>query len=308
MNFTLNNHLKYYIDGQQFANRTSMIQNYSVEVGAVDPTFYATTNFQNEQRRIADHIYNSFGVKNEFAMFVSGGTDSEIALRTFIGMGIHPRCFTIRFKNDYNMHDVVVARNIAKELSVHLNEIEFDIKDFFFSGAAADLSRRVQCSQITYLMVYEVIRQINLPSIMAGEVFLKREVSSSGFKWMYMFRENEDSSAIKFSLQSGIPLVNEWFSYTPEVLLLYLEHPTIKALVNTPNNFKLSSVSTKNKVLTELIPNIHLRVKTHGFEKLVGFNTEVNQILSREIIPNATGIPDGVEMNDLLAMLRKDFK
>ena len=67
---------------------------------------------------------------------------------------------------------------------------------------------------------------------------LRRHVDVSGSQWYYCFRENEDASAIRFSLKYNIPLVNEWFSYTPEMMGYYLEHSNIQRLINNKHNYK----------------------------------------------------------------------
>lgn len=293
MNFTYNNHLKYSIGDNLFGFRSNPLEKFLIDVGSIDKQNYYTTNFRKELSRIADIVYNDFG--KEFALFVSGGTDSEIVLRNFLSIGVTPACFTIRFDNDYNIDDVAEAHRIANELGIHLREIPLDIKEFFFSGEADEISKRLACSQITYLMVYHCIEKLSMPSIMGGEVLLKRNVSKEKTQWVYNFRENEDASAMRFSRITGIPLVNEWFSYTPEILLLYLEQPEIVKLISEKFNYKLSSVSTKNIVLTRLFPEIRLRKKTHGFEKLIGFNTEVNKILSKNLITSHGNNIDGIE-------------
>jgi hypothetical protein len=92
-----------------------------------------------------------------------------------------------------------------------------------------------------------------------------------------------------------VPLVNEWFSYTPELLLYYLETPQIQQLVNTRFNYKLSSVSSKNSILKLLCPYVSEKKKTHGFENLLAFNytayKEAEKSLTKRLEPSLDGIP-----------------
>jgi hypothetical protein len=302
MNFTYLNHLKYYIDDTLYGARTNGIEKFLVNVGIIDNDHYSKNTFQSELRRVADLVYKDYG-KN-FALFLSGGTDSEIVLRNFLSIGIKPTCFTIRFLDDYNISDVLESIELAKDLGVKLNIIDFDIKEFYYSGQSSEFAKKIQCTQITYLMVYHNILKINLPAVMGGELLLKRNINTDPSTWYYCFRENEDASAIRFSNLYNLPLVNEWFSYTPEVMLYYLEDPDIKNLVSTKYNYKLTSVSSKNTILKRLLPEIRVRKKTHGFENLLAFNYEVYRRLMSEHILRLESSVDGIEYSEVINTLR----
>jgi len=302
MKFTYNNHLTYTIGNRLFGDRQNSYEQYKVSVGQIDHDYYRTSNWLQEQHRTADAIYKDFG--KDFALFLSGGTDSEIVLRNFLDIGVTPACYTIKFKDDYNISDVSEAIDLAKELDVPLNLIEFDVKDFLYSGKASEFGKELQCVQITYLMVYYAIQQIGLPAVMGGELLLKRNVNTNPSSWYYCLRENEDSSAMRFSLKYNLPLVNEYFSYTPESMLYYLEDPDIQALVTTQYNYKLTSVSSKNAILKKLIPEIRVRKKTHGFEKLLGFNFESYRQLTSEQILRLESSLDGIEYYHVIDQLK----
>ncbi len=302
MNFTYKNHLSYSIDDINFGYRNSSINKYKVTVGQIDNDHYKKSSYQQELLRTANLIYKDYG--KDFALFLSGGTDSEIVARNFLSIGITPQCYTIKFKDDYNISDVTEAIDLAKELNLPLTLIDFDIKDFFYSGEASDFGKKLQCSQITYLMVYHSSLKIGKPAVMGGELLLKRNINTEPSTWYYCFRENEDASAMRFSNTYNLPLVNEYFSYTPELMLYYLEDPDIHQLVTSPNNYKLTSVSSKNNILKKLLPEIRVRVKTHGFEKLLGFNFEVYKSLGEEQIMSLEPNTEGIEYNEIIDLLK----
>jgi hypothetical protein len=109
---------------------------------------------------------------------------------------------------------------------------------------------------------------------------------------------------MRFSLKYNIPLVNEYFSYTPELMLYYLEHDDIQQLVTNKYNYKLTSVSSKNSILKKLVPEIRTRTKTHGFEKLLGFNFQAYRQLTGEQIMRLESSLDGIEYNQICNILR----
>ena len=303
IDFTHNNHLKYYIGERLYSTRMTEIEKFRISVGKIDNDQYASSNYNDELLRIAHLVYKQLG--KDCTLFLSGGTDSEIVLRNLVSIGIKPTCHTIRFENEYNLHDVKESTEITNELGVKLNIIDFNIKNFFYSGEAAELAAQLQCSQIAYLAVCKNIISLGgTPAIMGGELMLQRNIHTNPSTWNYAFRENEDAALFRCSMIYDIPIVNEWFSYTPEIMLYYLENADIINLVTDKFNYKLSSVSSKNTILKKLIPDTRFKLKTHGFEKLLAFNFEVGRKLKPLMIPRLESSLDGLEYNKVVNMLK----
>ena len=301
MNFTFNNHLKYTIGDREYGYREEVTDKFKVSVGCIDRDHYKHSNWLLEQYRTADTISKEFG-KDLVVMF-SGGTDSEIVLRAFKHLKITPRVVFMRFLNDYNVSDYVQAIHAAEDIGFSVESIDFDVEEFYNSGEAAEFAKDIQCRQIAYLSVYNIIKKLQLPAVMGGELMLRRDVTPNHYKWYFTFRENEDASAMRFSLKYNIPLVNEWFSYTPEMMGYYMESELTQWLISNRFNYKLSSVSTKNILLKQLVPDLVEKVKTHGYEKLLGFNRETYQNLylthPRRLEPSL----DGIFIDDLYSQL-----
>lgn len=300
--YTRNNHLEYSIGGRKFGYRSNSVEKFKVTVGPIDPDIYRTSSWREELKKTADSVYKEFG--QDLVVFLSGGTDSEIVLRNFLEIGIKPRCAVIKFENNYNEIDVSQAIDIAKELDVKLDILDFNVKDFYYSGEADEFGQELQCTQVTYLTVYKNILKYGAPAIMGGELLSQKKIEKNNSYWYYCFRENEDASAMRFSEKFNIPLVNEWFSYTPEMMLYWFEFPYIKKLFNNEFFYKLSSVSTKNYSLKMLYPEIIKKKKTHGFEKLLGFNFEAYRSLGRNQIKRVEPSLDGIEITKIIEMLR----
>ena len=300
--FTLNNHLKYTIDDRLYGFRKNSFESYKVMVGRIDQDQYKKSSYQKELLRTADSVYQEFG--KDLVVFLSGGTDSEIALRSFLDIGFKPKCAIIAFKGGYNSSDVMGAVDLAKSLEVPYEILHFDVKNFMRSGEASDFGKKLQCTQVTYLTVYYHILKLGFPAVMGGELLLKRNTQLDESKWYYCLRENEDGSAMRFTNLYNLPLVNEYFSYTPELMLYYLEHPDIIKLVTTKYNYKLSSVSSKNNILRKLCPAVEKRVKTHGYENLLGFNFESYRKLASEQIARLESSLDGIYYDEVIGMLK----
>jgi len=302
MFFTHNNHIKYYINQDLFGYRTSGLDRYRVSVGSVDQDRFVNGNFETELRRTATLVKQDLG--KDFVLLLSGGTDSEIVAHNFVNTGHRPRCVTIRFVNDYNLTDVQEAQRIASSLNLPHEIIDFDIKDFLWSGAAEEFGCDIQCTQITYIMCYYMIHRLQTAAVMGGEALLTRQVEENHSYWYWTLRENEDASAMRFSLTHNLPLVNEWFSYTPELLLHYLQDPDIEKLVSEKFNYKLTSVSSKNRILKRLCPYVSEKKKTHGFEELLAFNFTATKKIGHNQIKKLEPSLDGIPYHTILQQLK----
>jgi hypothetical protein len=302
MNFTHNNHLNYTVGGRDYGYRQNSYEKYLVSLGAVDPDRYAQSSYADELHRTAQLVQQDLG--NDLVLFLSGGTDSEIVLRNFIHNGFKPRCVVLRFENDYNISEVVEAQAIANELGIQLEILDFNVHEFYYSGEAKEFGDQIQCTQLTYIMVYNSILKLGAPAVMGGEALLTRQVTADGSYWYYTIRENEDGSAMRFSHNFGIPLVNEWYSYTPELLLHYLEHPSIQQLVSDRMNYKLTSASSKNIILKDLYPNFRPKKKIHGFESLMAFNLTAYKGIGVDQIKRLEFSLDGIHYDQAIAQLR----
>ena len=299
-NFTQNNHFYYTIGGRKFGWRLSPYDKFEVFVGKIDSDVYRTSSWREELRKTAESVLAEFS--KSLLLFLSGGTDSEIVLRNFIEIGFKPRCVAIRFKNGYNKEDIDEAIEIAKCLDVKLDILEFDIEDFYYSGEVNELSKELQCSQIAYLNVYHHIKKLGVPAVMGGEQLLRRLCIPTDDYWYDCFRENQDGSAMRFSLKYDIPLVNEWFSYTPEMMMYYLEFPDVKQIMIDNNHD--STANAKNVILQRLYPEVRQKIKTHGFEKLMQFNMDVTTDLKSHMIPRITPSLDGISIDNIMKMFK----
>lgn len=301
MNFTYNNHLKYYINDRLYGFREHPYEKFTVDVGKIDKDHYSKSNWVQEQYRIAELVTHDFG--SDFNVMFSGGTDSEIVLRALKHIGAKPNVFFIRFNNGYNHTDYLEAIRITDDMNIKFNVIDFDVVQFYKSGQATEFSKDIQCRQMAYLVVLHHILKLNTPSIMGGELFFQRTTNIDGGKWHYSFRENEDGAAMRFSIKYNIPLVNEWFSYTPEVMAYYIMNPKIQNLFNDRYNYKLGSPSTKNSILREYMPEIVCSMKLTGYENLLGFNFDTYQNLYNDDMVRFEPSLDGIYVDDITRKL-----
>jgi hypothetical protein len=88
------------------------------------------------------------------------------------------------------------------------------------------------------------------------------------------------------------------------MMLYYLENPDVQKLITDRFNYKLTSVSSKNSILSKLYPEIKLRKKTTGFERLMGFNSDTYRKLRTHQLNRLTPCLNGISIKNLLLSLK----
>jgi len=303
INLTHNNHLKYYINDEVFGVRQNPFDRYRVTVGKIDHDRYTNSTFYDELKRIAKLISLELG--KDFEIYFSGGTDCEILIRCFLAIGIKPKLVTLRYTDNSNEYEVANATRIANDLSLPLEIVNFDVQDFYFSGAAIDMAQKIYCAMLIFNGFFENVRKRGTPAIMGGNVPLTKKIGNFDPYWYYTYMESEETCNIRFVQHFNIPVIYEFFSYTPEAMLYWLDSTGIKNLVNN-KNLKLKAESSKNQILIDLLPELSIdyRTKTHGWEKTVPFSHEANRHIVRHLIPRLTNCLDGIKYNDAIVQLR----
>jgi hypothetical protein len=285
-NFTHNNHYKHFIDGELFGVRTGKYQQYTNDVGTVDMDYYRKSNFNKERLRVAQLQYNDLG--KDLVLFVSGGLDSEIMVRSYVQQGLKPLCIVIRFIGDYNASDVNEAVSLLTELEVPYKIIDFDVKEFYFSGRAAELAKEIQCQLLPFLVFFEVSRKLNVPTVLGGELLIERyRGANNSLKWVLRNLETYEAAHVRFAKKYNIPFVIEWFNYTPELMLYYLEDFAIKDLVVDRTPY-WSITPIKNMVLRRIVPGLRKKAKGTGYENLKALLHESKETLG-ELMPENIG-------------------
>lgn len=301
LNFTHLNHLKYYFDDNLFGSRTSPFQRYHFEFGKIDIDHYRRSNFADELKRVANLVHQDLG--SEKVALLSGGLDSEIMVRNFLSIGIKPRCVTYRFENGYNDYEVAAAQELTKSLGLKHEIIDFNVFDFYNSGESLEIAKKYSCNVFAFSVFFKVAKILSAPCIIAGELQLNKiRDDNNNPIWVIRMMEDLDTAHIRFSNDTGIPFIQEWFSYTPEVMLYYLETPEIKKLVSTPSYYQ-TILPVKNRILKKYLPDVFDKKKNTGYDKLSALSIEGNQLLS-ENMPYRINDDPCITYDKLVEMLK----
>jgi hypothetical protein len=267
---TENNHLQYwYNDDQTQRWRESELDTTTMSVGGCTRK---PMSFKAELIRNARSLYRQFP---DLTLFMSGGLDSEMALQSFLAAGIVPKIATVKFPNDNNMHDIGPMMRLLTTLDIEYTVIDFDPVDFVNSGECYNIGVKYQAYTFYQQMLLKVAEQYSAPMITIDEVELERPTSidyetgdiSSG--WIFLKKEDQDGVWRRFNEKTGIPALNNFYTYSPETILSFLNIPVVDDLVNDRIHGKLGWTSSKMKIYSTLGYEFRKRPKWHGVENYI---------------------------------------
>ena len=276
-------HIKFYTNNDLYGNSKDPNRKFRVEFGSVNRDLYQRSNYYEELKRVADLQYNIFG--KDLIIFLSGGLDSEIVVRTYLNIGIKPKCVIVRFIHALNpgiienLVEVNAAIETATKLGVDYELRDFDVFNFYLSGEAKEFAVKYTCSEFGILVYYKLcMMYASNPCIFCCEVLLeKRRDNNLNPVWYVRFQETLEAATYRVSKDTNVPIVMEWYYYTPELLLYFLESPYIKRLVTSRSTYA-SSTRVKNDILRKLMPDVKdsKKSKTYGYENLTNMLLEAN--------------------------------
>jgi hypothetical protein len=219
--------------------------------------------------RMIDHHGASFDV------FYSGGFDSEILVRTLVELGANVTAHTIKFTGGENALEISQTSNLCAALGIRQVTWLHDPKEYVRSERYLEIGTRYACTQIAYITVLEYVRRTQMrPTVMGGEIYVQlRQKPSpeirSPAEWVYVYREDEDGMTYRYAMDTGHVLVNEVFSYTPELIHAWTHCQTVQDIVHGRVPGKLSLLTSKPKIFQEIYPHPLLaQRKMHGYENL----------------------------------------
>ena len=267
MELTHNNWFKYGFNQVPFSKRQSATDQWFVDYGSITRE---QMSFGEECLATAKLIRDT---KNgPLWVFLSGGLDSEIALRAFVKANIPVRAAIIRFKHDFNIHDISYAVIAAETLGVPYRFIELDIVKFL-EETVFDMAKLTNSSLVSTNVVCWAFNKIDgIPVMGNGDCQL--ELIRSG---QYALCDKEYfMSFYYYLLDQNLDGVPGFFRFTPETMLSWLEDETVKQAVQRRPERVLETL--KNQMYLKYF-DAYDRTKYTGYEKIRLITDDVNKIL-----------------------------
>lgn len=299
MEFTCGNHLTYSINQNKFGYRETPFDRYEVSVGKVDLDYYRHNSWLNEQHRIGSLVLNNIG--KDFVLLYSG-LNSECILRVLISLNIKPILIFIRFVGDYNLNEYYHAVKTASDLGLELSVFDYDIIDSYRSKELTEFADSINCGNIMQAVLCHVTHKLQSPAIIGQEITFRKDIKLNSADWYYYFPENANASILRYSLKYNIPVISEWFSYTPESIGYFLDKLDFHNY-----QYKISTNSVQNQLFLDMFPNLTHINHRNGYENLFGLLTEFN-VRGNQLHSGLDHVVSGIRLDDLkLQLFGKEY-
>ncbi len=290
--YTHNNHFKFgYAPNRFYQKRASAQDQFIFEYGVASG---CTTDWRISNKQAAETIRANF--KGDLWILFSGGTDSECCIHSFLDAEIPFKIATLRMKRNLNDHDLKYAVHFAKSHSLAIEYFDLDVEEFTQGDQLYRYTDPISCvSPILACHLWLADQVKGVPILAQGECHLKKEVPN-GYKpgeslyepsnWCLYESERACSLYMHF-IKGQKPAVPGFFQYTPDQIYTFLtQNPLLKKLTNNELMGKLGTRSSKNQLIRQFYPEIELREKFTGFEKINELHDQIREKLA-ERYPDA---------------------
>ena len=215
-------------------------------------------------------LLNAHAVKDAFNepldLLLSGGLDSELALRSYVEAKIPINVFIAKYNDNINAVDFHEALNVCKIYNVTPTIIDCNLKKFL-ENDAHDMWNGGYFAEPGYMIMLKVIESLdNIPVICDG-------INADNFRMAnktqcdIVIYEKHFSAAIHGNTINR-PLISSWYDYSPELTAAFLDlnlhkwkkHKLITPPFNNANLHKLKYLNS-NKLF-----GTRIRQKRSGWE------------------------------------------
>lgn len=207
-----------------------------------------------------------------FDVCLSGGTDSEIVVRVFKELGITHHTYIFKCENNYNIRDVNYATELCEELNIPYKIVDFNLQHFYENDAETLLKKTwiPAAGRLPRLKFIEYLD--NIPVFCDGEPYWRRVLQddySNKSDWLFYLTEDAYSVSI-YSRVINRVVIGDWYEFTPDILLSFVNLSYVEKLFNDEIVGKTSTISSKAIIHKEFFPNIKYKPKLIGYEGLNG--------------------------------------
>lgn len=210
-------------------------------------------------------LNNASKIKDSFHeplnLLFSGGINSQIILRSYIDLKIPINAYILKFNNDINLDDVTTATSICQSLNIKHRVLNFNLKSFFENDAESIYDQCFSHDPMKLILLKSTENIGGVSIFGTGEFYF---ILDNGIWQLKLTEENfKISSALK---KIDRPIVANWFYYSPELILSYMNHPLVNQLLKNEILGKESSLSIRGPIHSEFWKYFIDRKKIIGFE------------------------------------------
>lgn len=277
--FTLNNWFEWYYDDELFGRQD--LNNFKKFTSRYNSNIKLLGTYKEELHKTARSTLEVFNGK-DLTLCFSGGTDSEVVLRSYLEIGHPIKVVIYRYENNINEYDVYHAIKVCEQLGSPYKIIDFNLEKFFETDALnmiepCQIDKPIQLVASKLLEITE-----GVPISGDGDALLiMRPAGNPNDKLNYYWSVSDwsvdicEEQYLRYINKDAIPA---WLQWRPELVLAYLESEHIQKLISNQYPNVYSSWYVKHQQYSVDFPDIIPRTKISGYENVpIGIIDEFNK-------------------------------
>jgi hypothetical protein len=276
--FTLDNHFVYGYNAGIFNPQDKIKQN------SLSCTYTRSTrpigNFRDECVLTAIDISNQAkNLKRTPMIFLSGGLDSEIVVKSFIDANVDFVPVTFKLANGLNIHEINFVEKFCKRHNLKVQYINIDIVDWFNTPEAKQKYIESFCTyteMLPHMKLMDIVWNEfqGLPVMGNGDFYAIKSINpvwrmhdNNATKYIWNYIEFEYILAwFRYAVSKNILGGIGFFQHNPEITLAMATDSLMVSTCTNQTLNKMSSRSTKYEIYKKYWNDIEHRPKWHGGE------------------------------------------
>lgn len=179
---------------------------------------------------------------------LSGGVESQVALRSFLEAGIKPQVMIMRWSKDRNNYDVNPALATAEKLGLKPEVVEL-MPQQIVETVGRELIKKYQLYTLFDLLVAHLIESRKITMVLVDKYDIRRDLSPDK-SWCLVETESNYWTQ-RFNRVSDSGHIVDNFFMTNTQLLSFLNLPRVHNVLSGVTPGKISLTSSKREIFTE---------------------------------------------------------
>lgn len=212
---------------------------------------------------------------------LSGGWESQVALRAFIDAGHKPRVIIVKYPNNLNDADVNPALAACRQHGIEPVIIPGAF-DKFIEGAFLSTVEKYQCYTMLSAFFARIAEISNLDILIVDKIELKRDVNPNR-AWNFVRGEDHSMWPLRYNQLNKNKIITNFFDYSAESMLSFLTLPSVATVVSNHASGKISLTSLKQKIYREAGYDMPVYYRTVGTDRIQGIHSTTLESIERTL-------------------------
>ena len=212
---------------------------------------------------------------------LSGGWESQVALRAFIDAGVKPKVIIIKFPNNLNDNDVRPAMASCQEYGINPLIIPGAL-DKFIQGAFLATVEKYQCYTMLGAFFARIAELANIDILIVDKIELKRDVNPNR-AWNFVRGEDYSMWPARYNQLNKNKVITNFFDYSAEGMLSFLTLPAVATVVSNHASGKISLASLKQKIYREAGYDMPVYYRTVSTDNIQGIHASTMESIENTL-------------------------